>query len=101
MKIKVVRADGRIETITLAGTLAIQEGGQNCLHADSGQDHFFLQDGTYDGWGMALAGGVDLEQAGELIEHISASRDIAAAEDAITEPGERVTLDQLKTKLQN
>jgi hypothetical protein len=53
--LKVVRSDGRNETILLDVDSSIAEGAMNCI-TGSNIDHFFLPDGTYDGWGKSLKG---------------------------------------------
>ena len=55
MKIQVVRRNGSHEILTLTEPLTIVRGTHmNRLKTSTGMDHFFNEDGTYDGWGMAV-----------------------------------------------
>ena len=52
MKLRVQHRDGRIETITLHGQWSIIEGEfLNRIVDETGSEHFFTQEGYYDGWG--------------------------------------------------
>ena len=64
MKIQVVRCDGDFETLTLFGPISVTEPatedgrvvGQGAIHeTDSGMDHYFREDGRYDGWGLSMS----------------------------------------------
>jgi hypothetical protein len=62
MKIRVQCKDGTTETLTLKGPIEVARGKfMNRLSDGSGIDHYFLRDGSYDGWGRADRGD---EQAG-------------------------------------
>lgn len=86
MKLRVVRRDGSIETISAVGPAEIHHGeGMDHLHSADGMDHYFLHDGTYDGWGMDVSGqgiAVDPEEpisggvVGDIIERIERERKI-------------------------
>jgi len=59
MKIQVVRTDGRVETLELAGALYAKEpepNGQGSLQLANGMTHFFrATDGAYDGWSVNVS----------------------------------------------
>lgn len=53
MKIKVIRADGRTEILTMVPPIVAEcesESGYFRLACSDGTGHFFNGDGTYDGW---------------------------------------------------
>ena len=76
MKLRVQRGDGSIETISLVGPAEIHHSkGTNLIRSASGMDHYFLPDGSYDGWGMALPS-VSVEDAGEIIDRVNRERKI-------------------------
>ena len=57
MKIRVQCKDGTTEVLTLSGPIEVAEGRfMNRLSDGSGVDHYFLRDGSYDGWGKAACG---------------------------------------------
>ena len=85
MKIQVVRVDGSIETISLVGTVTAHEPGnkleyprnQSPLHvAATGMDHFFREDGRYDGWGMAC-NLPTMDDAAALIDAVQEDREVS------------------------
>jgi hypothetical protein len=83
MKIQVVRQDGRHETLTLTEPLTLVRGErQNTLVTQTGMEHFFTQEGRYDGWGMPVGGiAVPANQEGfnhikEFIDAVENDRDI-------------------------
>jgi hypothetical protein len=54
MKIRVQCKDGTTEILTFRGPIEVAEGRyMNRLSDGSGIDHYFLRDGSYDGWGRA------------------------------------------------
>lgn len=83
MKIKVVRADGSIETINLVGSITAREPRNDlefprnqsplCVHA-TGTDYFFREDGIYDGWGMSCI--ASEEEGLYLAEAVEKDREI-------------------------
>jgi hypothetical protein len=79
VKLRVQRSDGRIETITLRkGSWEVVDGEyQNRLTAEPRFDHYFTQDGHYDGWGGAVS--CDEETAHEMIEVMERNRQIEEA----------------------
>ena len=51
MKMRIQRADGRVETLSLVPPVEAHFGTTMWrLHCADGTDHFFLEDGHYDGW---------------------------------------------------
>ena len=55
MKIQVIRKDGSLETLTLTEPLTIVRGeGMNRLVTSTGMEHWFTEQGIYDGWGMRV-----------------------------------------------
>lgn len=82
MKIQVVRKDGSHEILTLTEPVAITrfDGHGGKLKTATGMEHFFNEDGTYDGWSMAVnipvpeGSGVP-QEAMEFIQQIEAGRD--------------------------
>jgi hypothetical protein len=74
MKIAVMRESGASEVITLTEPIEIRRGEfMNCLKTSTGFEHFFLPDGTYDGWGMPFDGTQD--EAAAVIEAIEKDRE--------------------------
>lgn len=58
MKIDVIHRNGTREIIVLTEPLVISRGdGMNRLACSTGMEHWFNEDGTYDGWGMAVGAG--------------------------------------------
>lgn len=77
MKLRVIRVDGRVETINLVGPVEIHHGEKmDHVHSADGLDYYFLLDGTYDGWGAAASTGMTMEDAVESIERIERERKI-------------------------
>ncbi len=78
MRIRVQNAGGRIETITLVPPVTITLGpAQNVISDASGMEHFFgIDDGYYDGWGMAMPPATNLEAAVERIARVEEDREI-------------------------
>lgn len=72
MKIKVQRCDGQIETLTLVPPIEVHDTRVNC---GDGTDHFFTEDGLYDGWGRAVS--VNEPAAEQIIKNVEESRDVA------------------------
>lgn len=90
MKIRVQRRDECTEIITLVPPIEIQEPfyevpeGVSRLthfHCGDGTDHFFTQDGYYDGWGRGIPEGVAEEEAIEIIKKVEESREIEPPEE--------------------
>lgn len=74
MKIRVQHEDGRIETLTIKGSLRVSEGHElDRIHTESGMEHFFTKDGHYDGWGGGVS---DPQRAKEVTKEVEARRDI-------------------------
>jgi hypothetical protein len=81
MKIRVQRSDGQIETLTLVPPITIHYGmAMNHFNCGDGMDHYFNEDGTYDGWGRACCGVISLEGAKKDIENVETSRQIEPPE---------------------
>lgn len=79
MTIQVVRHDGSHEFLTLTEPLIIVRGKhQNCIITSTRMEHFFTQDGVYDGWAMDIsrAGFTMLPDADEFIQAIESEREI-------------------------
>jgi hypothetical protein len=58
MKIILQTETGERKTITLVPPITIRDrDGLNVLACGDGTEHFFTQDGYYDGWGRAVAPG--------------------------------------------
>ena len=77
MKMRVLRRDGFIETISVVGPVEVHHGdGMDHLHSGDGMDHYFLHDGTYDGWGIAAPQGMTMETMTETIERVERDRKI-------------------------
>lgn len=75
MKIKVIRKDGSKEIITLTEPLTIVRGEQlNYIRTSTGMEHWFDQDGNYDGWGAAV--NMSSEEAVNFIEQTEKEREI-------------------------
>ena len=75
MKIRVQRADGRVEILTLRGPVEVAEGKfQNRITDRSGLDHYFTHEGFYDGWGGAVC--CDEQTAHEMIASMEQKREI-------------------------
>jgi hypothetical protein len=66
MKIKVIRANGEIETLSLTGKLVAIDGRHQHQLDSEGLTHFFTLDGDYDGWGGSCCCRED--QAHEVVE---------------------------------
>lgn len=75
VKIQVVRVDGRHETLTLTAPVTVRE---HVVITGTGMEHFFLDDGRYDGWGMPLGDGLQgtEEDAFGIAEAIESDREI-------------------------
>lgn len=85
MKIQVIRCDGKTETITLTDPVSISRGeGMNCLKTSTGFEHFFTQDGIYDGWGMSFAG--SFEEAESVIEEVEKGREFGNDPESLANP---------------
>lgn len=86
MNIQVVRCDGSTEVLTLTEPLEVSRGeGMNCLKTSTGMEHFFLQDGRYDGWGMPCnfeEQAESLDESLDFAQTIDNKRDIRKKEDA-------------------
>lgn len=77
MKVRVQRRDGRIETIQVVGPVEVHHGEKlDHFHAADGMDHYFTNEGFYDGWGQAAPPGMTPEDAGPMIERIERERKI-------------------------
>jgi hypothetical protein len=77
MKLRVQRADGKIETISLReGTWSVIDGRfQNRITTEPRLDHYFTPDGHYDGWGGAVC--CDEQTAADLISAMERKRKIS------------------------
>lgn len=76
MKIQVVRTSCEVETLTLTEPLtmirSVTDGGMNRIVTATGMEHWFNDDGTYDGWGMDVSGsGIEVPDTGNPIEAVS------------------------------
>jgi hypothetical protein len=81
-RIQVVRPDGGSEVLTLTAPLRVS--GQ-CLVTSTGMEHFFTEEGLYDGWGMPfraeVSDGADpLDEVRPFIEAIEKDREIKKKE---------------------
>lgn len=76
VRLRVLRADGRTEVITLVPpvTVTLGNGIFNILSDAASVDHYFTADGIYDGWGRAI--NATLDDAGAAIESFETSREI-------------------------
>ena len=72
MRIKVVRQDGRIETLSVSGTLVATGGEHQYELRDRDLSHFFTLDGHYDGWGGSCECSED--QANDILESMLCER---------------------------
>ena len=87
MKMRVMRRDGSVETISVVGPAEVHHGeGMDYLHSANGLEHWFLHDGTYDGWSTAAPAGLLVDErhplggvVGELIDRIERERKIEPA----------------------
>ena len=87
MKMRVMRRDGKVETISVVGPAEVHHGdGMDHLHSADGMEHWFLHDGTYDGWSAAASAGTVVDQldplggvVGELIDRVERERKIEPA----------------------
>jgi len=82
VKIEVVRCDGGSEILTLTEPLKISG---NCIVTGTGCEHFFREDGRYDGWGMPFSASVPdgsdpMEEVLPFIEAIDRDREITPPE---------------------
>jgi len=67
MKIIVAGMDGLLESITLSGNFRVVDGlHQNSIVDESGVEHFFDQDGYYDGFGAAVE--MTTAEAAEILD---------------------------------
>ena len=65
MKIRVCRSDSRIEVLTLVPPVVVEEWHDALrLTCGDGTDHFFMEDGTYEGWGRRLSEPIEGEEEG-------------------------------------
>jgi hypothetical protein len=85
VKIRVQRADGKIETLTLRAECTIRAyDGQHMSHLSieaksiSIMDHYFTHDGHYDGWGGGAVCGT-MDEAKEVIDSMESKREIESA----------------------
>jgi hypothetical protein len=79
MKIRVIRSeDHREELISIVGPVEISEGDHlSSLHSAEGLDHYFTQDGYYDGWGKDVSGSnIGLPEVEKQIESIERDRKV-------------------------
>lgn len=76
MHIQVVSAkDGRHEMITITDPVTIERGGELNRLICGTVEHWFKEDGTYDGWGMNLENAVMTpEELSNLIAAVEKSR---------------------------
>lgn len=58
MKVKVKRVDGRIEVLTLYEPLSFRNGPDDSILRSGFVDHFFCEDGRYNGFGANTSGRV-------------------------------------------
>ncbi len=74
LKIQVVRVDGRHVTFTLTPPVSIVG---MCLKTGTGCDHFFTEEGLYDGWGLGVViPGADRGEVRAFIEAVDRDREI-------------------------
>ena len=73
VKIRVQRQDGSIETLTLAsGTWECVNGKLMSRLQYEGFEHFFTEDGYYDGWGGAV--NASPEEADDILRAMETKR---------------------------
>ena len=71
MKIRVQHENGTIETIELIEPLKVHEGNWlNSIFSNDGLDHYFTQEGYYDGWGTGDPRLLSQENAENVIVEI-------------------------------
>ncbi len=80
MKVKVLREDGSVETLTLSGNMICVNGSLLNQIQDPNLDHYFTPDGYYDGWGRGVGRS---EDAGKIRESVESARDVCKADDPI------------------
>jgi len=76
VKIKVCHEGGEVETLEFVSPLVVHEGKHlNSIRSNDGLDHYFTQEGEYDGWGCGFVRSTTAS-ANESIESIEAMRQI-------------------------
>ena len=83
MKIRVIRANHTQEVITLTEPLTIiRREAMNRIATSTGMEHWFTEEGIYDGWGMNTnitvpepPGNSLPQEAAEFIEQIEKDRE--------------------------
>jgi hypothetical protein len=69
MKLRVQHESGEIEVLSLVPPIEATEGHrQNHLRSGEGLEHYFTQDGFYDGWARNTSGMTDDEVAAKVAE---------------------------------
>ena len=76
--VKVVRSDGKIETLRIMpGTALVSVGHiQSRIKTADGMDHYFNREGAYDGWGCGTPPGASSDDSARLRETIESIREI-------------------------
>lgn len=78
MLIQVKRTDGKTETISIeSGARVRHSQAMNVIQNPSGLDHFFMPDGSYDGWGGAVPKETTPEEAVARITEIERHRSVS------------------------
>lgn len=82
IKIQVVRADGQAELLTLTEPLLVSG---RCIITGTGCEHFFTENGLYDGWGMPFSADVAednvMEEIMPTIQAIEDGREVIGGGD--------------------
>lgn len=81
MKIQVTHKDGRQEVLSVVGPLNLIEGDPLSRIVDAtGLEHWFNEDGTYNGWGRAFPDGISEQRAVSAIEAVESTREFIEPE---------------------
>lgn len=102
MKIQVLRRDGNPALLDLDGPLVPHEASATMSHLTdaNGVDHYFNLDGTYDGWGTALATHEDWHDISTAPSPSSGSEDMRTTKRANSTPITRDTAERLYDALE-
>ena len=80
MQIRVQHEDNRMEVLTLVPPTSVDQGKNMTVIRDaSGMEHWFTEEGYYDGWDINTPG-ASSEDMDRIIERVEGSRVIEEAE---------------------
>ena len=65
LKIQVIRADGNAEVLTLTDPIVVTD---KCITTGTSCQHFFTDEGIYDGWGMPFS--AEIPEGEDPLEHV-------------------------------